>query len=127
MGDWSKVVIAGFGKAAGIALYAATLQLLPKPVAGLILFSPVVMFPAFLGEKAASVRKSSEETIAVFTVWGGRNRSTPGTYRQLLSQTLRKTAGVKHTPDSQPEGDHVFDGRSVGTIQQFLPILLRNN
>merc|ERR1719499_524555 len=37
--DWNKVVIMGFGKGAGIALYAALLKIFPKPVSAMILFS----------------------------------------------------------------------------------------
>merc|ERR1719382_1494613 len=49
--DWNNVIIMGFGKGAGIALYAALLKLFPKPISAMILFSPVVLFPSFSGEK----------------------------------------------------------------------------
>merc|ERR1712187_617709 len=49
--DWNNVVIMGFGKGAGIALYAALLKLFPQPISAMILFSPVVLFPSFLGER----------------------------------------------------------------------------
>merc|ERR1712151_1489074 len=56
--DWTRVIIAGFGKGAGIALYASLLKLFPKPVSAMILFSPVALFPSFLGEKLGRVPKS---------------------------------------------------------------------
>merc|ERR1712050_147703 len=49
--DWQNVILLGFGKGAGIALYASLLKLIPKQVAGMILFSPIVAFPSFLAEK----------------------------------------------------------------------------
>merc|ERR1712139_437016 len=49
--DWKNVIILGFGKGAGIALYAALLKSIPKPVSAMVLFSPVVPFPTYLGEK----------------------------------------------------------------------------
>merc|ERR1712039_300400 len=56
--QWSNVVIMGFGKGAGIALYAALLKLFPNAVSAMILFSPVVLFPSFLGEKILSLKGS---------------------------------------------------------------------
>merc|ERR1712187_733968 len=98
--DWNNVVIMGFGKGAGIALYAALLKLFPKQVSARILFSPVVLFPSFLAEKLVSAKRMAAQPLKIFTVWGNRNRSTPGTYRQLLSQTLRKAPEVQCTPDT---------------------------
>merc|ERR1712217_448644 len=112
--DWSKVVIMGFGKGAGVALYASLLKVFPKPISAMILFSPVVLFPSFLSEKMMSTKGSvAPQPLKVFTVWGNRNRATPGTYRQLLSQTLRKASNVQCTPDTLPDGDHSFDSKSM--------------
>merc|ERR1712113_858846 len=82
---WNNVVILGFGKGGGIALYAALLKLFPKQVSAMVLFSPIVMFPSYLGEKLQAISKGEPTTpMKLFAVWGNRNRSTPGTYRQLL-------------------------------------------
>merc|ERR1711972_1235504 len=121
--DWSKVVIMGFGKGAGIALYAALLKVFPKMVSAMILFSPVVLFPSFLSEKLTATKTSAApQPLKVFTVWGNRNRSTPGTYRQLLSQTLRKAPEVQCTPDTLPDGDHSFDSKSMGILESLVPL-----
>merc|ERR1711972_1047668 len=121
--DWSNVVIMGFGKGAGIALYAALLKVFPKMVSAMILFSPVVLFPSFLGEKMMAAKGSvAPQQVKVFTVWGNRNRSTPGTYRQLLSQTLRKAPEVQCTPDTLPDGDHSFDSKSMGILESLVPL-----
>jgi len=123
--DWKNVVIAGFGKAAGIALYASLLRIIPKPVAGLILFSPIVPFPSFLAEKITAVKKgATPPPVKLFTIWGNRNRSTPGSYRQLLMQALRKAPEVQCTPDTLPEGDHTFDAKSSGVLAQLAPLCL---
>merc|ERR1712061_232401 len=119
--DWSNVVIMGFGKGAGIALYAALLKLFPKAILSMILFSPVVLFPSFLGEKLTVAKKTTApHPMKIFTVWGNRNRSTPGTYRQLLSQTLRKAPEIQCTPDTLPDGDHSFDSKSMGILESLL-------
>jgi len=124
--SWDKVVIIGFGKGAGIALYAALLKVIQKPIAGMILFSPVVLFPTFLGEKLAEhADRKATAPLKVFAVWGGRNRSTPGTYRQLLQQTLRKVDDVKLTPDTIQDGVHQFDSKSMTIMNSFYPMLLR--
>lgn len=123
--DWKKVVITGFGKGAGIALSAALLRLLPGRVASMVLFSPIVMFPSFLAEKMMTLKSpGATTTMKVFTVWGNRNRSTPGTYRQLLSQTLRKAQDVHCTPDTLPDGEHVFDAKSAGVLTSLLPLCM---
>ena len=44
-----------------------------------------------------ALRKPGAGKMKVFTVWGNRNRSTPGTYRQLLAQTLKKAKDVHCT------------------------------
>merc|ERR1719210_2414390 len=122
--DWKNIVIMGFGKGAGIALYASLLKIFPKQVMAMILFSPVVPFPTFLGEKVGKPKKSDSAPMKMFTVWGNRNRSTPGTYRQLLSQTLRKTPDVHCTPDTLPDGDHTFDSKSMNILTSLLPLCL---
>merc|ERR1712190_422134 len=53
--DWKNVIVMGFGKGAGIALYASLLKLFPKSISAMILFSPVALFPSFLGEKLGRV------------------------------------------------------------------------
>merc|ERR1712061_394284 len=55
--DWKNVIFLGFGKGAGIALYASLVKLFPKPISAMILFSPVVPFPSFLAEKMSMVKK----------------------------------------------------------------------
>merc|ERR1712060_757970 len=123
--DWKNVIVMGFGKGAGIALYASLLKLFPKSVSAMILFSPVALFPSFLGEKLARVQKTQGTApMKMFTVWGNRNRSTPGTYRQLLAQTLRKAPEVHCTPDTLPDGDHVFDAKSMSILSSLLPLCL---
>lgn len=123
--DWKNVTIMGFGKGAGIALYASLLKLFPKPVSSMVLFSPIVLFPSFLGEKMMSKKGGSAASpMKVFTVWGNRNRSTPGTYRQLLAQTLRKAPEIHCTPDTLPDGDHTFDVKCVNVLTSLLPLCL---
>ncbi|CAE7658253.1 mecr [Symbiodinium pilosum] len=120
---WDKVVILGFGKGAGIALYASLLNIFPQ-VSATVLFSPIVLFPSFLAEKMQALRQTTTGQMKVFTVWGNRNRSTPGTYRQLLAQTLRKAKDVHFTPDTMPDGDHSFDLKSAGVLSSMLPLCL---
>ncbi|CAE8586037.1 unnamed protein product, partial [Polarella glacialis] len=122
--DWNNVVIMGFGKGAGIALYASLLKVFPKQVAALVLFSPIVLFPSFLAEKMQAAKKTGASPLKIFTIWGNRNRSTPGTYRQLLAQTLRKAPEVHCTPDTLPDGEHSFDSKSLGVLTSLLPLCL---
>jgi len=122
--DWKNVILMGFGKGAGIALYASLLKIVAKPFASMILFSPVVLFPSFLAEKLQSAKKSASAPMKVFTVWGAKNRSTPGTYRQLLAQTLRKAPDVSCTPDTLPEGDHSFDSKALNTLTSLMALSL---
>lgn len=122
--DWKNVVVLGFGKGAGIALYASLLKTIPKPVSAMVLFSPVVPFPSYLGEKMKPGARSSTSPVKVFTIWGSRNRCTPGTYRQLLAQTLRKAPEVHCTPDTLPDGDHNFDAKSMSVLTSLLPLCL---
>merc|ERR1719152_349900 len=121
--DWKNVIVIGFGKGAGIALYASLLSMFPKQIAAMILFSPVVAFPSFLAEKMTSVKRPSTP-MKLFTIWGNRNRSTPGSYRQLLAQTLRKAPEIHCTPDTLPDGDHSFDGKSFSVLTSLLPLCL---
>merc|ERR1712203_577248 len=124
--NWDKVIILGFGKGAGVALYASLLKVFPKAISGMILFSPVVLFPVFLGEKLMEQKKQAAphgNVQKVFAVWGGRNRSTPGTYRQLLQQPLRKSNEVQLTPDTIQDGTHQFDNKSVNILQSLFPMV----
>ena len=73
---------------------------------------------------AAVSKKPSGTAMKMFTVWGNRNRSTPGTYRQLLSQTLRKAPDVQCTPDTLPDGDHSFDAKSLSILTSLLPLCM---
>lgn len=126
--DWKNVVIVGFGKGAGIALYASLMKLFPKQIGSMILFSPIVLFPSYLSEKVQSIAKTAPpvtQALKIFAVWGNRNRSTPGTYRQLLAQTLRKVPQVHCTPDTLPEADHSFDMKSVAILQQLITLCMR--
>jgi len=122
--DWKNVVVLGFGKGAGVALYASLMKIIPKPVSAMVLFSPVVLFPSYLGEKMKMGSRSSTSPVKVFTIWGSRNRSTPGTYRQLLAQTLRRAPEVHCTPDTLPDGDHSFDAKSMSVLTSLLPLCL---
>merc|ERR1719183_1863814 len=122
--DWKNVIILGFGKGAGVALYASLLKLMPKQIAAMILFSPIVPFPGFLAEKLQAVKGSSTSPMKLFTIWGNRNRSTPGAYRQQLAQALRKAPQVHCTPDTLPDADHAFDSKCLNVLTQLLPLCL---
>lgn len=125
--DWSKVTLAGFGKGAGIALYAVLLGLFPKYVISMVLFSPITLFPSYLGEKMQALPRKTVEArtlTKLFLVWGNRNRSTPGTYRQLLSQMLRRSPQMHCTPDNLPDGDDTFDSKSLAVLKSLLPLCL---
>jgi predicted esterase len=124
--DWKNVTIMGFGKGAGIALYASLLHLFPQ-CASMILFSPVVLFPSYMGEKMQSLPKppATGGKLALYLVWGSKNRSTPGTYRQLLAQTLRKDKSVSSTPDTMPDGDHSFSANCIPTLNSLLSLQLQ--
>lgn len=123
--DWRNVTIGGFGKGAGIALYASLLKLIPKQISSMVLFSPVVLFPTYLAEKMKSLKVTGGgATLKMFTVWGNRNRSTPGPYRQLLAQTIRKAPDVHCTPDTLPDGEHAFDTRTLSVFSSLLPLCL---
>merc|ERR1711972_270444 len=124
--DWKNVVLMGFGKGAGLALYAALLKIVPKHVGGMIFFSPVVPFPSFMAEKMAVLRKGAPASppVKMFTVWGNRNRSTPGSYRQLLAQAIRKATDIQCTPDTLPDGDHSFSSKGLAVLTSLLPLCL---
>lgn len=124
--SWDKVVILGFGKGAGIAVYATLLKLFPQ-IKAMVLFSPVVPFPSYLAEKMGTLERTApvDNPIKTFLVWGNRNRSTPGSYRQLLMQTLRKAPQVHCTPDTMPDGEHNFDSKCLTVLQQLLELCLR--
>lgn len=121
---WKNVIMMGFGKGAGLILYAALLRVIPQQVGSMILFSPIVPFPSFLAEKVASVKRGATSPTKMFTIWGNRDRSTPGSYRQLLAQALRKAPEVHCTPDTLPDGDHSFDDKSFGLVTSLLPLCL---
>jgi len=122
--DWKNVIILGFGKGAGVALYASLLKIMPKQVGAMILFSPILAFPGFLTEKLGNVKGGETSPMKLFTIWGNRNRSTPGAYRQQLAQALRKAPQVHCTPDTLPDGDHAFDGKSLRVLTSLLPLCL---
>jgi len=127
--DWRNVIIIGFGKGAGIALYASLLKLFPagKQVSAMLLFSPVVLFPSYLSEKIPTVNRGTVgQPMKLFTVWSNRNKSTPGTYRQLLMQTIRKAPEVSLTPDTLPDGDPFFsfDEKYMTSLKSLLSICL---
>eukprot|EP00746_Dinoflagellata_sp_MGD_P000514 gnl/MRDRNA2_/MRDRNA2_100923_c0_seq1.p1 gnl/MRDRNA2_/MRDRNA2_100923_c0~~gnl/MRDRNA2_/MRDRNA2_100923_c0_seq1.p1 ORF type:complete len:838 (-),score=219.69 gnl/MRDRNA2_/MRDRNA2_100923_c0_seq1:235-2748(-) len=124
--DWKQVVVLGFGKGAGVALYAALMGLFPKQLASMVLFNTVMPFPTFLGQKldAPARRKEQRPNLKIFTIWGNRDRTTPGTYRQLLAQTLKKAPEVHCTPDTLPDGEHEFSEGSFGVLTSLLPLCL---
>eukprot|EP00747_Dinoflagellata_sp_TGD_P220719 gnl/TRDRNA2_/TRDRNA2_92640_c1_seq2.p1 gnl/TRDRNA2_/TRDRNA2_92640_c1~~gnl/TRDRNA2_/TRDRNA2_92640_c1_seq2.p1 ORF type:complete len:367 (+),score=81.50 gnl/TRDRNA2_/TRDRNA2_92640_c1_seq2:29-1102(+) len=128
--EWRNVIIAGFGKGAGIALYAVLMRLVPHLLCAMVLFSPVVIFPSFLARKLQSCKQqydaSTTATAAaptrIFTVWGSRNRYTPATYRQLLASSIKKAKGLSCIPDTISEGTHSFDGRSFDVFTSLLKL-----
>lgn len=123
--EWKNVILLGFGKGAGIALYASLLKLFPQPISSMVLFSPVVAFPSLLSEKLQGMPKGDAATpMKIFTVWGNRNRSTPGTYRQLIAQILRKAPQVHCTPDTLPDGESSFDEKYCNILTSLLPLCL---
>mmetsp|Transcript_50706 Transcript_50706/g.94736 ORF Transcript_50706/g.94736 Transcript_50706/m.94736 type:complete len:837 (+) Transcript_50706:51-2561(+) len=120
---WKNVILCGFGKGAGIALYAALMNIIPKQVSAMIFFSPIVAFPGFLAERLGSMPRETTP-VKMFLVWGNRNKSTPGSYRQLLAQALRKAPEVHLTPDTLPDGEHIFDVKAFGVLSSLLPLCL---
>lgn len=90
---WKNVILCGFGKGAGVALYASLMKLIPQQVAAMIFFSPIVAFPGYLAERLSSMARDSKSApglrlegakgnmgreVKMFIVWGNRNKSTPG-------------------------------------------------
>jgi len=119
---WRNVVLAGFGKGAGLLFYASVARLLPQQVAGGVFFNAIVPFPAFLAEKAA--KRTDRTPVKMFTIWGSRDSSTPSNYRQALQQALRKYPEVQCTPDTLPENDHIFNEKSISVLTSLLPLVL---
>lgn len=123
--EWKNVTILGFGKGAGIALTALLLKVIPRPIYSMVLFSPIVLFPVFIAEKMEALKQSSPTApMKLFTIWGSRNRSTPGAYRQQLATTLRKAPEVHTTPDTIPDLDHGFDAKCLSVLLSLLPLCL---
>jgi len=122
--EWKNVILAGFGKGAGIAFYAALIRLIPQPVAGGIFFNPVIPFPAFLAEKGQNFKRLAGSAMKMFTIWGSKDKATPGPYRQLLVQAIRKFPEVHCTPDTLPEADHSFGEKSMSVLVSLLPLVM---
>jgi predicted esterase len=123
--DWKNVVILGFGKGAGIAMYASLLKIFPQQISAMVLFSPIVLFPGFFAEKVQQKSKArTTSTMKLFILWGNKNRSTPPSYRQLLTQAIRKAPEVQSTPDTLPDGDHIFDSKCYKVLTSLLPLCL---
>ncbi|CAK0801592.1 unnamed protein product [Prorocentrum cordatum] len=124
--DWNRLVLAGFGKGAGIALYAQLMRLLPRPCHSMALFSPVVLFPAFAVEKSGTLARHAGPKVKVFAIWGsGANRTTPASYRQLLPASLRKLTGELHvTADTMPEGTSQMGLADFHCFTSILPLCL---
>jgi len=118
---WSNVVLSGFGKGAGIAIYASLSKLIPQQVAGCVFFNPIIPFPGFLAEQAPT---RHTKPMNMFTIWGSRDRSTPGTYRQLVQQTMKKFPEITCTPDTLPDNDHSFNDKSLSVMSSMLSALL---
>lgn len=121
---WGNVIILGFGKAAGVALYASLLNMIPQQVSAMILFSPIVVFPVYMGEKMQALPRSTSVKLKLFAIWGGRNRSTPGSYRQMLLQIFRRSPGIHCTTDVLPESEHAFDSKCLKVLTSLLPLCL---
>jgi predicted esterase len=120
---WSNVVLLGFGFGAGIAAYASLLRVIPKQVAGMILFNPVVPFPALMAEKMQGQKRGSTP-LKLFTIWGPKDKSTPNAYKQSLNQALRKAPEVNCTVDSIPDCDHSFGTKSFAVLTSLVPLCL---
>lgn len=120
--DWDALVLAGFGKGAGIALHALVTKLLPKPIAGTILFSPTVVFPNLwrLGKKNQGLKEQTK----LFTFWGISNPSTPDCYCNALTQKLESIQELQYTPETIPHGGHVFDTMSTAGLTKVLPLCI---
>merc|ERR1740121_838455 len=122
--EWKNVILAGFGKGAGVAFYSALIRLIPHPVAGGIFFNPVIPFPAFLAEKGQNFKRPAGSAMKMFTIWGSRDKATPAPYKQLLVQVIRKFPEVHATPDTLPEADHSFGEKSMTVLTSLLPLVM---
>jgi NADPH:quinone reductase-like Zn-dependent oxidoreductase/predicted esterase len=122
--EWKDVVLMGFGKAIGIAMYASLLKVIPSQVKAIIAFSPVVPFPSYLAEKVASSKRGQLPPMKMFTIWGARNRATPKAYQKALEQAIRKAPEIQCTPDNLPEGDSSFDDKAFDVLTSLLPLCL---
>mmetsp|Transcript_11857 Transcript_11857/g.26990 ORF Transcript_11857/g.26990 Transcript_11857/m.26990 type:complete len:830 (+) Transcript_11857:103-2592(+) len=118
---WSEVILAGFGKGAGVLLYAMMTGIVKAPVAGVILFQPIVVFPTFMESKA----KRLGSKVKVYIIWGSRDKYTPAPYRQSLQQIVRKQPDVTLTVDNTPDPEHIFNQKSVDTFDAIMSLLLK--
>jgi len=121
---WKNVILAGFGKGAGIAFYASMMKLVPQPVAGGIFFNAIIPFPLYVADSPHAGKRAPGNPTKFFTMWGSLDKSTPGSYRQLLVQTTRKFPDVQFTPDTLPDNGHVFDEKSMKAMLSLLPLVL---
>jgi len=121
---WKNVILAGFGKGAGIAFYASMMKIVPQTVAGGLFFNAIIPFPGYLAESVHAGKRSTGAPVKFFTMWGSQDKSTPGSYRQLLTQTTRKFPDVHCTPDTLPDNGHVFDKKSMQAMVSLLPLVL---
>ena len=61
---WKNVILCGFGKGAGVALYASLMKIIPEQLAAMIFFSPIVAFPGYLAERLSSMARDSKSVGA---------------------------------------------------------------
>ncbi|CAJ1327819.1 unnamed protein product [Effrenium voratum] len=61
---WKNVILCGFGKGAGVALYAALMKIIPQPVSAMIFFSPIA---AWRIRRIRRVRRTATNSSA--RVW----------------------------------------------------------
>merc|ERR1711935_839246 len=118
--DWDSLVLAGFGKGGGIALHALVAKLLPKPIAGTILFSPVVVFPTFL--RVGKQKQGQENQVKLFTFWGSKNASTPDSYCNALAQKFESAQELQYTPETIPDGEHTVDKKSIAGLAKAISL-----
>jgi len=125
--DWNRLVLAGFGKGAGIALYTQLTRLMPRPCHSMVLFSPVVLFPTFVVDKNGTLAKHAGPRVKVFAIWGSSaSKTTPANYRQLLAASLRKLPGeLVLTPDTMPEGTSQMSETYAHCFSNLLPLCLQ--
>jgi len=120
--DWDALVLAGFGKGGGIALHALVAKLLPKPIAGTILFSPIVVFPCVW--RGGKQKQGQEDQAKLFTFWGSKNPSTPDSYCDALAHRLGSTQELQYTPETVPDGEHVFDKKSIAALTKAISLCI---